>query len=55
VQLTPLARVALALLLCLALALVIAGLVVRSAHDSPPAPTVTARPPLEAVPVAPPH
>jgi hypothetical protein len=44
------ARVALGLLACLAL--VIAGLLARSANDTPPAPTVAARPPRVAVPVA---
>jgi hypothetical protein len=49
VPLTPGARVALTLLILLAL--LTAGLILRSARDSQPAPTVTARPPIEAVPI----
>ncbi len=49
-QRARLALVALGLLVGLALA--VAALIVRSANDTQPAPTVAARPPLEAVPVA---
>ena len=49
-QRTPVALVMLGLLVGLALA--IARLIMGSSSDTQPAPTVAARPPLEAVPVA---